>query len=98
MKIGRCQTHCPTYLTDKPLTEPVPAGPADPMAQFTLTEREREVLGLLAAGRSNAQIATELFISPKTVEVHRASAMRRADLHSMADLVKFAIRYRLIAA
>ncbi|WP_155338307.1 helix-turn-helix transcriptional regulator [Acrocarpospora corrugata] len=63
-------------LTDKPPAEPVPA-PADPMAQFTLTEREREVLGLIAAGRSNAQIATELFISPKTASVHVSNILAK---------------------
>jgi DNA-binding NarL/FixJ family response regulator len=44
--------------------------PADPLARFGLTSREREILQLIAAGLSNGQIATELFISPKTASVH----------------------------
>ncbi|MFG1705874.1 AAA family ATPase [Nonomuraea sp. M3C6] len=63
-------------LTDKAPEEPAPA-PPDPMAQFGLTEREREVLGLLAAGRSNAQIAAELFISPKTASVHVSNILAK---------------------
>jgi DNA-binding NarL/FixJ family response regulator len=44
--------------------------PADPLASFGLTSGEREILSLIAAGLSNGQIATELFISPKTASVH----------------------------
>lgn len=61
-----------------------------------LTPRELEVLQLVAGGRSNKQVAYMLSISIKTVEVHRGSAMRKADLRSTADLVRFAIRHRLV--
>jgi DNA-binding CsgD family transcriptional regulator len=53
----------------QPDVEPAPE-PADPLASFGLTVREREILLLIAAGLSNGQIATELFISPKTASVH----------------------------
>ena len=53
-----------------PAREPPPAAEADALERAGLTEREREVLALLAAGRPNAQIASALFISPKTVSVH----------------------------
>jgi DNA-binding CsgD family transcriptional regulator len=54
---------------EQPDAEPPPA-PVDPLASFGLTAREREILSLIAAGLSNGQIATELFISPKTASVH----------------------------
>ncbi|MFG1689491.1 AAA family ATPase [Nonomuraea sp. NPDC049269] len=63
-------------LSDEVSEEPAPTSP-DPMAQFGLTEREREVLGLLAAGRSNSQIAAELFISPKTASVHVSNILAK---------------------
>ncbi|GAA0974526.1 LuxR family transcriptional regulator [Acrocarpospora macrocephala] len=63
------------------LTRTVPAEPPvpahDPLGQFGLTEREREVLALLAAGRSNSQIATALFISPKTASVHVSNILAK---------------------
>ncbi|MFC6082910.1 helix-turn-helix transcriptional regulator [Sphaerisporangium aureirubrum] len=56
-----------------------PAGPsaADPLERFALTDREREVIVLLADGRSNSQIATSLFISPKTVSVHVSNILAK---------------------
>jgi DNA-binding CsgD family transcriptional regulator len=63
-------------LTRGVFEEP-PASPRDPLAHFSLTEREREVLGLLAAGRSNPQIATALFISPKTASVHVSNILAK---------------------
>jgi len=62
-----------------------------------LTSREREVVQLLAEGRSNKEIAKSLDLSVKTVESHRAALMRKLDLHSLADLVRFAIRNQIIA-
>jgi two-component system, NarL family, response regulator NreC len=61
-----------------------------------LTTREREVLQLVAEGRTNAEIADRLFISPRTVEIHRAHVMRKLSLKTPSDLVRFAIRKGLI--
>jgi two-component system, NarL family, response regulator NreC len=58
----------------------------------TLTTREREVLQLAAEGRTNADIAAALFVSPRTVETHRAHLMRKLDLHTQADLIRYALR------
>ena len=58
----------------------------------TLGRREREVLQLLASGKSSAQIAGELRIATGTVEVHRRNIMRKLDLHNVAELTKYAIR------
>jgi two-component system, NarL family, response regulator NreC len=63
-----------------------------------LTEREREVMVHLADGASNQEIADTLAISPKTVARHRENIMRKLNLHSKADLVKFAIRKGIIRA
>ncbi|CAG0947021.1 partial Oxygen regulatory protein NreC, partial [Anaerolineae bacterium] len=56
-----------------------------------LTEREHEVLTHLAEGASNVEIASSLVISPKTVERHRENIMRKLNLHSRSDLVRYAI-------
>jgi DNA-binding NarL/FixJ family response regulator len=63
-----------------------------------LTTREREVLQLLAEGKSNKEVALFLRISPKTVETHRARIMSKLDVHSVGGLVRYAIRNRLLDA
>jgi DNA-binding NarL/FixJ family response regulator len=62
-----------------------------------LTSREREIVQLLAEGNSNKEIARSLDLSIKTVETHRAAVMRKLDLHSLADLVRFAIRNQIVS-
>lgn len=61
-----------------------------------LTERELEVLKLVAEGLTNRQIAAQLVISVKTVQSHRTNIMEKLDLHDRTDLVKYAIRRGLI--
>jgi two-component system, NarL family, response regulator NreC len=63
-----------------------------------LTEREHQVLGLLAEGQNNEEIAAALVISPKTVSRHRENIMRKLNLHSRAELVRYAIRKGIIKA
>jgi two-component system NarL family response regulator len=58
----------------------------------TLGRREREVLQLLAGGKTSVQIAEALHIATGTVEVHRRNIMRKLDLHNVAELTKYAIR------
>lgn len=67
-------------------------------ARGALTQREREVLQLVAEGRSNKEIATALSIGVKTVETHRANVMTKLELHTVADLVRYAIRNGIIVA
>lgn len=62
-----------------------------------LSEREREVLRLIAEGRTSRAIADELVLSVNTVERHRANIMGKLSLHSRAELIKYAIRKGLIA-
>jgi two-component system, NarL family, response regulator NreC len=61
-----------------------------------LTAREREVLKLAAGGLSSAAIAERLFISPRTVETHRARLMRKLALHNQTELILFAVRMGLL--
>jgi len=57
-----------------------------------ITPREREIIQLLAEGRSNKETASHLGISVKTIEAHRANIMRKLHLRSLSDLVRYAIR------
>jgi DNA-binding NarL/FixJ family response regulator len=61
-----------------------------------LTAREQEIMGLLAEGLSTTQVADKLFISPKTVENHRHSIMKKLDLHSTIELARYAAKLGLI--
>jgi DNA-binding NarL/FixJ family response regulator len=70
---------------------------SDELGTERLTSREREIVQLLAEGKSNKEVARALDLSVKTVETHRAAVMRKLDLHSIADLVRFAIRNHMIA-
>ena len=78
-----------------PATAAAPAGPqvqaASVAAVDELTEREREVLGLLALGHTNREIAEQLVLSVRTVESHRARIQRKLAITSRAELVKHAV-------
>lgn len=79
------------YLnTDRPAEEKIDLG--------GLTDREHEVFTMLAEGASNQEIAEALVISPKTVERHRENIMRKLNLHSRSELVRYAIRKGIIKA
>lgn len=68
----------------------------DPLA--ALTPRQREILQLIAEGRSTKQIASDLDVSVKTVETHRAQLMERLDIHDVPGLVRFAIRSGIVSS
>jgi len=70
--------------------------PRTPTSQEALTPREREIVQLVAEGRSNKEIAVTLKISTKTVEAHRANMMHKLGLSSVSQLVRFAIRNQII--
>ena len=61
-----------------------------------LTDREKEVLQLLAEGRSNKEVATLLDLGLSTVETHRANLMQKLNLHNTAEIVLYAVRKRII--
>jgi two-component system response regulator NreC len=62
----------------------------------TLTKREREILKMLAEGRSVKEIATDFELSVKTVEAHKFNLMRKLDIHNKAQLVQYAIQKKII--
>ncbi|GAC1475244.1 MAG: hypothetical protein PVSMB7_30310 [Chloroflexota bacterium] len=74
-------------LLDTPVTEEI----------NPLTEREREVLQLIAEGQTNREIADLLTVSIKTVQTHRANLMEKLGAHDRTDLVKYAMKLGLIA-
>ncbi|PYU98217.1 MAG: hypothetical protein DMG26_19225 [Acidobacteria bacterium] len=61
-----------------------------------LTSREREILQLLVEGKSNKEVASKLEISTRTVESHRANIIRKLHCHSFSDLVRYAIRNKIV--
>lgn len=65
-------------------------------ARNRLTAREREIVQLLADGKSSKEVASTLKISVKTAETHRANIMRKLELHSVSELVRYAIRNQII--
>ncbi|HET9968667.1 MAG TPA: AAA family ATPase [Streptosporangiaceae bacterium] len=77
---------------DEPAAEVAAVPAADPLAGFGLTEREREILALLASGRSNPQIAESLFISPKTASVHVSNILAKLGVDSRVEAAAVAHR------
>lgn len=81
-------------LVDECQQSTIAEGEQDPYQQ--LTDREREVLKLIAEGYTAREIAEMLVVSPKTVEWYKSSLMNKLNIHSRTDLIKFAIRKRVI--
>jgi DNA-binding NarL/FixJ family response regulator len=83
-------------VAKKLMESPAKEGKIMDSAYGALTPREQEVMRLLAEGLSTKEIAERLFISPKTVENHRANIMNKLGLHSTIELVRYAARLGLI--
>jgi len=66
-----------------------------PILRNRLTSREREIVQLLAEGRSSKEVARSLGISVKTAETHRANIMRKLEIHSVSELVRYAVRNQI---
>jgi DNA-binding NarL/FixJ family response regulator len=81
------------YLDKNPRGNSSPEG-----SSFRLTDRQREIVQLLAEGKSSKEVASALGLSVKTAETHRANIMRRLDCHSVTALVRYAIRNHIIEA
>ncbi|NIT60894.1 MAG: response regulator [Aliifodinibius sp.] len=64
---------------------------------YNITDRELEILQLIVDGLTSKQIADELFISPRTVDTHRANLMKKLELNNIADLVRYAIQNKLVS-
>jgi len=67
-------------------------------AYSRLTHRQRQIVQLLAEGHSSKEVAVALNISVKTAETHRANIMRRLELHSVSELVRYAVKNQIIEA
>jgi DNA-binding NarL/FixJ family response regulator len=78
----------------RPASVPAPAE----MRSSRLTSREREIVQLLSEGKSSKEVATSLGISVKTAETHRANIMRKLEIHSVSELVRYAVRNQIIEA
>jgi DNA-binding NarL/FixJ family response regulator len=75
------------------------SAPKDGAAELgRLTARQREILQLLAEGKSSKEVAVALGLSIKTAETHRANIMRRLDCHCVSDLVRYAVRNHIVEA
>lgn len=70
-------------------------GPREPNPLDLLSPREREIIQLVAEGKSSAEIATMLFLSPKTVETYRSRLMEKLGITNLPDLIKFAVLHGL---
>ena len=73
-----------------------PAQRVAEVAGSRLTNRQREIVQLLAEGKSSKEVAVTLNISVKTAETHRANIMRRLELHSISELVRYAVKNQII--
>jgi DNA-binding CsgD family transcriptional regulator len=78
-------------LLDAVPTSPAPTKPAPRIFCDSLTKQEARVIGLVASGETNKEIGHELSISVKTVEFHRASALKKLHLRSRAEVVRYAL-------
>jgi DNA-binding NarL/FixJ family response regulator len=74
------------------------AAPSAGMRASRLTSRELEIVQLLSKGKSSKEVASSLEISIKTAETHRANIMRKLDIHSVSELVRYALRNQIIEA
>ena len=78
------------------MLDPARIGRAGKEEGSRLSPREREITQLLAESRTNKEIAAKLGVSVKTIDAHRANIMRKLHLHSVTELVRYAIREKLI--
>jgi DNA-binding NarL/FixJ family response regulator len=85
------------YVRDHGGASATPAPAPGPAALAQLTPRQREVLRLIAEGRSTREMADALNLSIKTVETHRAELMRRLGIHEVAGLTRYAIRHGIVS-
>jgi len=86
-----------TNITQEVLQEYSQVGHNSKEEEQRLTDRERQVLQLIADGNSNKEIALELGISPKTVSVHRTNIMSKLNVHNTVELIRFATNHPMIS-
>jgi DNA-binding NarL/FixJ family response regulator len=81
-------------ILDSAKKDSIPVG----LTRRCLTSREREIVQLVAEGKTSKEVASVLGISTKTAETHRSNVMRKLELHSVVDLVRYAVRNSVIEA
>jgi two-component system response regulator NreC len=86
------KTYLSPGVSDVVIKDYISGPKLDSSAFSVLTAREREVLQLMAEGKSTKQIADRLIVSVKTIETHRQQIMNKLNIHSVAELTKYAIR------
>jgi two-component system NarL family response regulator len=91
-KVQHGQKYLSSDITDTVVAGMIEREVEDDSAVHQLGGREREVLQLIAEGATSGEIAAQLHISTNTVDTHRRNIMRKLDLHTVADLTKYAIR------
>jgi DNA-binding NarL/FixJ family response regulator len=95
--LSRHKTFFTSRVAEMVLQKYLDGSPEQVKSESTsLTPREREVVQLVAEGRTNKEVATTLNISVKTAETHRTNIMRKLDCHSLSELVRYAIRNKII--
>jgi DNA-binding NarL/FixJ family response regulator len=96
--VDAVRQHKPYFSTRVSGSRETANGAAEPQraSRSRLTPREREIVQLLAEGKSNKEVASLLGISVNTAEAHRANIMLKLDLHSVTELVHYAIRNKII--
>ena len=94
--VGRGGRYMSPEVLKGVLEQYVGGSPASESRYDRLTGREREILKLLAEGLSAKQVAAQLDLSVKTVDVHKTNLMRKLDVHDRAELVKWAISHKVI--
>jgi DNA-binding NarL/FixJ family response regulator len=79
-------------------SRPVAGAQPQAISRNRITPREREIVQLLAEGKSSKEVAAALGISVKTAETHRANIMKKLELHSVSELVRYAVKNQIIEA
>ena len=98
LAVARCEFYLSPDVTSLVVSDYLSAIRSRPQGGDQLTLREREILQLIAEGRTNKEIAERLQTSIKTVDTHRTHIMKRLNIHDLAGLVKYAVRTGLIEA
>ncbi len=95
--VARGETYISPRISGRVLEQFIQVADGAKSPLESLSSRQREILQLIAEGRSTKQIAARLGVSIKTVETHRAQLMQRLDIHGLAGLVRFAVRHGVVS-
>jgi DNA-binding NarL/FixJ family response regulator len=94
--VARGSTYITPLLAGDLISNLLTAGPQHGSGETALTLRQREVLQLLAEGKTMKQVATQLGISTRTTESHKYEIMRQLGVQTTAELIRYAVRIKLV--